>query len=221
MKKIRVYFFTGLIASLPFFLTIFILVKTFQTLITQIDVILPMDKITKMFLKYFTGNIFFAKKMVLILTYLLTFLFIYIFVILLGIMLIHFISAEKVKLIEEKLLKIPLIKPLYNTLKQIREVIFSKKNKSYKKVVLIEYPRKGIYSLGFLTNEEENYLGEINKEKIVNIFIPTSPNPTSGMFIMAPAKEITEIDITIEEAIKLIISCGAIIPKIKENWEGK
>ena len=219
MKKLKAYFFTGLIASLPFFLTAFILIKIFQMMIKQINDILPIENILVLFLKYFDGNVFFAKNTVLILTYLLTFIIIYISIIILGIILVHFISAEKIKWFEEELLKIPLVKPLYNTIKQIREVVFSKKNMAYKRVLWIEYPRKGIYSLGFLTNEKVARAEKLSEKKLINVFIPTSPNPTSGMFLMVPLEDVIEVDITIEEAIKLIISGGAILPEFKRGDE--
>ncbi len=83
---------------------------------------------------------------------------------------------------------------------------------------MIEYPRKGIYSLGFLTNRENQLFEEIlGGKKLLNIFIPTSPNPTSGMFIMVEADTVKELDIKIEDAVKLIISGGAIVPKINKN----
>ena len=91
-------------------------------------------------------------------------------------------------------------------------------NNSFKKVVLIEYPKSGVYSLGFVTKDTSNYLNTQIKEKCSNVFIPTTPNPTSGFLLIVPNKDIIELDLTIEEGIKFVMSVGLLSPeKIKEE----
>ena len=126
--------------------------------------------------------------------------------------------AKIIKKAKELFIKIPLIKQVYTTISQIIEVAVSDREKSYQKVVMVEYPRKGIYSIGFLTSEDNFLIGSAigREEKVYNVFIPTSPNPTSGMFIVVPESEVKILDIKIDDAIKLIISGGVILPEKKE-----
>ena len=97
-------------------------------------------------------------------------------------------------------------------MRQIVSLVYSKKNNNYKKVVVVEYPRKGIYSFGFLTAEENKILEDVTGEKYCNVFIPTSPNPTSGMFVSVKKVEVKEIEMKVEDAVKLIVSGGVFMP---------
>lgn len=114
--------------------------------------------------------------------------------------------------------KIPVIKSIYTTINQIIKLLSSDKSSSYKKVALIEYPRNGVFSLGFLTSDVDKPLNYISENlQLVNIFIPTSPNPTSGMFVMVPKNDVRFLDMKVEDAVKLIVSGGAVLPTDKKN----
>ena len=213
MSRTKKYVIRGVISSLPLFLTFYIIVRIYEFVLSFIKKIVPIDTIATLIEKIdiFSSNLnnFFLKMSI----YIMTFLIIYFLMFLIGVVTSHLIDVEAVKYLEKIFMKIPLAKPIYITLKQIREALFSKNIKSYKKVVLIEYPSKGIYCLGFLTNSNNNLLKEyIKSDCLINIFIPTSPNPTSGMFIMMDKKDVIELNIKVEEAIKLIVSGGAILP---------
>lgn len=104
----------------------------------------------------------------------------------------------------EKILdKIPLLRSIYKAVKQSMTVVFSNKSSSFREVVLLEYPRKGIWSIGFKTSNHNS----INKD-LVMVFIPTTPNPTSGFLVMVPDKDLKKLDIKIDEALKMIITLG-------------
>ena len=107
--------------------------------------------------------------------------------------------------IEAIIARIPLSRTIYGTVKQISEIFLSKEDAPHKRVVMVEYPNEGLFSIGFMTNEED-------KDNFVTVFIPTSPNPTSGFLVMLKREKVRELDISIEDAIKLIISAGAIRP---------
>lgn len=108
--------------------------------------------------------------------------------------------------------RIPLVRSIYNSVKQISSTILDSSGKSFRKVVMLQYPRKEIWSIGFLTNEDVGADVEGINNHLVAVFVPTTPNPTSGFIIMAPREDITELDMTIEEGFKFIISMGVIIP---------
>ncbi|MFW6390015.1 MAG: DUF502 domain-containing protein, partial [Halanaerobiales bacterium] len=115
---------------------------------------------------------------------------------------------------ENILLKIPFFNNIYISIKKVLNAIFSRHHNSFKKPILFEYPRKGLYQIGFLTKEASPYFDSITGEKLYNIFLPTTPNPTSGMFIMVPQEEAVILDLSVEEALKLIISGGILNPEI-------
>ncbi len=109
--------------------------------------------------------------------------------------------------------RIPLVRTIYSSVKQVLETLFSSNSESFRRVVLIEYPRKGIWSLGFQTNEALTAAREASGKDLVSIFVPTTPNPTSGFIVMLPTDEITQLDISVEDGFKFIISMGVIVPE--------
>lgn len=108
--------------------------------------------------------------------------------------------------------RIPLVRTIYSSVKQVLETLFSSNSESFRRVVLIEYPRKEIWSLGFQTNEALTAAREASEKDLVSVFVPTTPNPTSGFIVMLPAEDITQLDISVEDGFKFIISMGVIVP---------
>jgi len=109
--------------------------------------------------------------------------------------------------------KMPVLNNIYNTLKQIFETVFSTKGNSFKQVVLVEYPIKGMWAMAFITSDTSGELREnFNDEDYVNIFLPTTPNPTSGFLLFLPRSSVKVLKMTVEEGIKLIISAGIMTP---------
>jgi len=108
--------------------------------------------------------------------------------------------------------RIPLVRSIYNSVKQISTTILDSSGNSFRKVVMLQYPRKGIWSLGFLSNENVSTDIDGLDEDLVAVFVPTTPNPTSGFIIMVPRNDITELAMTVEEGFKFIISMGVIVP---------
>ena len=109
--------------------------------------------------------------------------------------------------------KLPLISSVYSLLKQVFETFLSTKTQAFNKVVLLEYPRKGIWILGLVSSETKGEVKKLLKEEMLNVFIPTTPNPTSGFLIFVPKSETIELDMTVEEGIKFIISGGLVEPE--------
>jgi len=129
-----------------------------------------------------------------------------------GMLAANLFGRKLVDFWEAILNRIPLVRSIYNSVKQISTTLFDSNGKSFRKVVLLQYPRKGLWSIGFLSNENVGADIDGLKESLVAVFVPTTPNPTSGFIIMAPREDITELDMTIEEGFKFIISMGVIIP---------
>lgn len=122
---------------------------------------------------------------------------------------------------ESLLDRIPVVRPIYSAVKKFAELVFSDKSQSFKNVLLIEYPRKGLYSLAFQTSSE---LGEVQGRtggEVVCTFVPTTPNPTSGFIIIVPRKDVVVLDMEVDEALKMIISLGVVVPTWRKDQLGE
>ena len=138
-----------------------------------------------------------------------------------GMLAANFVGRYVVGGWESLLDRIPVVRTIYGGAKNFAEIVFSESNDSFKKVLLIEYPRKGIYSLAFQTSSE---LGEVQArtgEDVVCCFVPTTPNPTSGFVIMLPRKDVRVLDMEIDEALKMIISLGVVVPTWRKEQTGE
>ena len=138
-----------------------------------------------------------------------------------GMLAANFVGRYVVGGWESLLDRIPIVRTIYGGAKNFAEIVFSDSNDSFKKVLLIEYPRKGIYSLAFQTSSE---LGEVQSrtgEDVVCCFVPTTPNPTSGFVIMLPRRDVRVLDMEIDEALKMIISLGVVVPTWRKEQTGE
>jgi len=138
-----------------------------------------------------------------------------------GMLAANFVGRYVVGGWESLLDRIPVVRTIYGGAKNFAEIVFSDSNESFKKVLLIEYPRKGIYSLAFQTSSE---LGEVQArtgQDVVCCFVPTTPNPTSGFVIMLPKKDVRVLDMEIDEALKMIISLGVVVPTWRKEQTGE
>jgi uncharacterized membrane protein len=210
MKRIKNLFITGLLTILPVLITINIMSWIFKLL----NKFLSNNIVVQKLIAYLLDHKLYSPLTTQILVYIIVILIIVLTIVITGLAMRNVVGKKIARGIDKLFSKIPLVKSVYTTLLQIRHLIFTSNTKAYQKVVMIEYPRKGIHSLGFLTNRENELFTDIvGGKKLLNIFVPTSPNPTSGMFIMLEESEVRELDIKIEDAVKLIISGGAIVPK--------
>lgn len=129
-----------------------------------------------------------------------------------GIIATNFFGQRLVSWGESILSKIPLVRSIYNAVKQVMNAILSTNSEAFRKVILIEYPRKGSWSVGFQTGVGNNEINSKTNEEMISVFIPTTPNPTSGFLMMIPKSEAIELDMSIDAALKFIISLGVMQP---------
>jgi uncharacterized membrane protein len=120
---------------------------------------------------------------------------------------LSFLGKKFFEIFNNILKKIPILRTIYSAIGQMTES-FAKPDNKQKSVVLLEYPRKGVWAVGFATKENEGIIRDKIKEEIINVFVPTTPNPTSGFLLMVPKKELIYLDITFEQASKFIVSAG-------------
>ena len=127
-----------------------------------------------------------------------------------GLLSANLFGRKVVKTYEQVLDRIPFVRGVYLAVKQLLEQILSQDSDRFRRAVLVEYPRKGIYSIGFVTGVGAGPMQENTPEKVLNIFIPTTPNPTSGYYLLVPEKDTVPLSLTVEEAFKIIVSAGMV-----------
>ncbi len=130
-----------------------------------------------------------------------------------GILAANLIGRRLVSLYEAFLARIPFVRSVYGAVKSFSEVVLSGSSTSFKKVVLIEYPRMGMYSVAFQTSEDAEEIQARTGSTVVTVFLPTTPNPTSGYMLFVQRSEVTVLDMSVEEALKLVVSLGVVVPK--------
>ena len=131
---------------------------------------------------------------------------------LVGVFTTNIFGRELVRLGEKILAKIPVVRSVYTGTKQVVQTVLDTEIETFSKVVLIEFPRKGLWALGFITCENKGEIQQKTGEEILNVFVPTTPNPTSGFLVFACRNEITDLSMSIEEGIKFAISGGIVAP---------
>jgi len=192
MKTLRRYLITGLLVVVPVFLTIYVLFIFFRFT----------DNILGRFL-----NVYLQKTLGFYIPGL-GFLIFLLFILTIGFLANRYIGKRIFPLIDRLFFSLPLTRNIYPTFKQIITFILAQKEFGFKKVVLVEYPSKGIWSLGFLTNEEFQRIGQVTNRTMVSIFVPSSPGPFTGFMIFVAKEDLRFPEISIAEALKIIISGG-------------
>ena len=197
MLKLRHYFVTGLLVILPLFITVYFIFFIFKFI----------DGICGGFIKaYLRANFGITIPGVGIALGI-------IIVLLAGFFASHFLGKRVLHVSEQWFLRLPGIRQIYPPAKQIIAFLFSKDKAAFKKVVLIEYPSKGIWSLGFVTNDAFKEAQEKTQEELVHVLIATTPSPWSGFLVLVPKRDIKFLDMPIEDGIRLIISGGILKPE--------
>lgn len=205
-RRLKNYFFTGVIVAAPVAITIYM----------SYHLVIWINEVTKRLIpqQWRIGDFVpYAVPGLGLLLLLLVLLFI-------GMLTTGYIGKFFVRLWERIIRKMPVISSIYSLLKQIFETFLSQKSRSFNEVVMVEYPRKGLWSIAFISNNDTG--GEIAEkagQKILSIFVPTTPNPTSGFLIFLPEKDVIKLNMSVEEGIKYVISCGIVTPGMNNNEE--
>lgn len=129
-----------------------------------------------------------------------------------GLVAANLFGRKLVGLWEQLLSRIPLVRSVYSAVKQLVETMFADNGKSFRKVVLVEFPRRGLWTLAFLTSDEQGEVQRATGRDVVSVYIPTTPNPTGGYFVLVPREDLRELDISVDEGLKLLLSMGAVNP---------
>lgn len=202
LKSLRNAFLSGLLLLAPLGVTLFVI----YFLVGKIG-----EPASAFFFSYvpqeYRGNLIVQQLLNFLSTFIVLFL-----VTLLGYLSKFVFGKLIVQYIERIMTSLPLVKTVYSTVKQIIDTFTSQKKAVFQKVVLLEFPRRGMYAIGFLTSDGKGEIQERTKENVVNVFLPTTPNPTSGYLVMVPENDIMYLDMPVADGMKLIISGGAVVP---------
>ncbi len=134
-----------------------------------------------------------------------------------GVLVRNLFGGRIVAGFEDLVRRIPVIGAVYGGAKTFSETVLTDKGKSFKQVVMVEFPRKGIFSVGFITSEELEEVQAKTAQDVVCVFVPTTPNPTTGFIVLVPREEVVRLDMTVDEAVKMLLTLGVVVPK----WKNK
>lgn len=205
MKKgLKGYFFTGLLVVLPLYLTVYVL-SIIVRFMDNIFVVMPVALQPDHYLPLHIPGLGIIVTLAGIL--------------IVGLLTTNLLGKKVLELAEGLMTKLPLVRPIYNSSKQLMETFLKKDNEGFKKVVLIEFPKAGVYSVGFLTGRVKGELKTKTGEDNVSIFIPCTPNPTTGYYIVARERDCIHLEMKAEDAFKLIMTGGLVVPKYEEVAE--
>ena len=208
-RRIRNVFITGLLITLPIALTWFIL----QFLLNNFDALSPVFTNILIQLGAPIPEGYRIPFLGLVVTLLI--------VLIVGWLTTNFFGKKVFQIGELLIEKIPFVRRIYKGSKQVVSSIAEADTSAFRKVVLIEFPRRGLLAIGFVTGESRGEVQEFTRENMLNVFVPTMPNPTSGFLIFSPLKELTEVSMTIEEGIKYVVSGGLVTPPVLKIIEAK
>jgi uncharacterized membrane protein len=205
----RASFFTGLAVTLPAIVSVAAMVWLFRTAANFTDTLL-------FFLKFFldkkfiyvngqSGEMFWYWS-------LLAFVLAVVLISLVGLLARYYIGKRLIEWLDGLMMQVPLLNKFYGAIKQVNEAFAGNKN-SFKTAVMVEFPSAGIFSIGFITNETHGEVRQKLRQNVVCVFIPTTPNPTSGFLILVPEEKVTRLDMSVADGIKYIVSLGSISPE--------
>lgn len=196
MNKIKNYLFAGLLVWLPIGLTIWII----QFILSSLDAIIPAGLTINIFGKYIPGFGILVAFLLLLIT---------------GIITKNLLGQKLLALWNQLLLHIPIVKSVYKGIKQVSDTLLSSKGNAFRKAILVKFPHQDSWTIAFITGNPSNEIIGAHNSDYINVYIPTTPNPTSGYFIIVHKEDTKELNMTVEQALRYVISMGTVDPTIK------
>lgn len=196
--RLRTYLLTGIVVTAPLGITIFIAWKFIGLVDGWVTPLIPARYNPGTYLPFDVPGLGLVLA-IAVLT-------------LVGALTASFAGRILVRLGERLVARMPVVRAVYGALKQIFETVLAQSSKSFREVVLVEYPRRGIWAIAFVTGHTEGEIQSLTEDDLVNVFLPTTPNPTSGFLLFVPRRALVTLHMTVEEGIKLVISGGIVTP---------
>ncbi|MBF4987768.1 MULTISPECIES: DUF502 domain-containing protein [unclassified Methylophilus] len=199
MKK---YFITGLLVLVPLFITVWVLKTLVQTL-DQSLLLLPVAWRPEALLGVDIPGFGVILTVAIVLAT--------------GLVATNIFGQQLIELWEGLLIRVPVVKSIYSSVKQVSDTLFSDSGNAFRQALLIEYPRQGSWTIAFLTGTPGGDVANHLQGEYVSVYVPTTPNPTSGFFLMLPKSDVVELDMSVDQALKYIISMGTVAPLPKHH----
>lgn len=194
MRFFKRYFITGLLIWIPLVITVWVIATLIGTLESMVPTFLSPQVL---FGRRIPGFEFVLVLLVVLAT---------------GMLCANFIGRAVLDRWERLLGRIPLVRSIYNSVKQVSDTVFAPNGQAFRQAVLVQYPRQGAWTIGFLTGTPCSEVAAILKGDFVSVYVPTTPNPTSGFFLMMPRADVQVLDMTVEKALKYVVSMGVVAP---------
>ena len=201
MVRIRSWFFTGILVITPIILTVYV-AWAFITFVDNLVVpLVPIDYRPSNYLPFSIPG--------------LGLIIVFIFTTIVGSLATGLFGRTLIRIWENLLNRMPVVRSVYSAIKQILETVMAAQSDAFRQAVLVQYPRKDIWAIGFVTGATKGEVSNNVSKKMVNVFMPTTPNPTSGFLLFFPEKDLIYLKMSVEDALKLVVSGGMVIPKEK------
>ena len=211
--RLRAYFLAGILVTAPLAITIALASWLIEFVDSRIVPLIPLRYNPDFYLKEYLGYEIGIPGLGLIV--------LIVFITLVGAMTAGFLGRFIIRLGENMLNRMPVIRGVYGASKQILETVLKRQSNAFRQAVLVEYPRRGMWAIAFITGRTEGEVQNLIADDLINIFLPTTPNPTSGFLLFVPKKEMILLDMAVEEAIKMVISGGIVTPPDRRPAELK
>lgn len=195
--RLRRYLVAGVLVWLPILATVWV-VRFIVQLMDQTLLLLPEDYRPEVIVGFPTPGLGIVFALLVLLVT--------------GVFVTNFVGRRLVGYWEDLLQRIPLVRSVYTSVKGFTETVFSHTGTSFRKVVMVQYPREGMWSIGFVTAEDIAEISRKTGTRQVCVYVPTTPNPTSGLIVMVPADEVVELDMSVDAAMKMIVTLGIVAP---------
>jgi len=202
-SKLRNYFLTGIVVSAPIAITIYLTFAFVDFVDANVTPLIPARYNPETYLPFSVPGL---GVLIAVLA-----------LIVIGFLTANFLGRSLLHFGERIVARMPVVRTIYTALKQIMETVLAQSSTSFREVVMIEYPRKGIWVLAFRTGDVIGEISDAVDETMISVFVPTTPNPTSGFLLFVPKKDIKFLDMSVEDGVKLVISAGMIWPEQGKN----
>lgn len=196
--RLRTYFFAGILVTAPISLTFYLAWLFINFVDGKVTPLIPVKYHPETYLPFSMPG--------------LGLLIVFVFLTLVGALTAGFLGRMVIRWSERVLARMPVIRSVYSAFKQILETVLAQQSQAFREAVLVEYPRRGVWAIAFITGRTEGEVQNITEEEVINIFLPTTPNPTSGFLLFVPKEDLVHLDMGVEEAIKMVISGGIVTP---------
>jgi len=196
--RMRAYFFAGVLVSAPIGITLYLVWLFVDLVDSQVTPLIPARYNPETYLPFSIPGLGLVVSIV-VLT-------------LIGALTAGLVGRWVLGLFERFMARMPVVRNLHSALKQILETVLAQKSNAFRQVVLVEYPRTGIWAIGFITGDTVGEVQNVTEDEVVNVFLPTTPNPTSGFLLFVPRGDLHVLTMTVEEGIKMVVSGGIVTP---------